>query len=198
MFSKVLVANRGEIACRVIRALRELGIGAVAVASEADAGAKHVRLADEVRILGPAPSAQSYLRVDKIIQACKETGAQAIHPGYGFLSESELLRNACDEAGIVFIGPSAEAMRAMGEKTRARTAMKAAGVPIVPGTTEASPSGEAALPVAREVGFPVMLKAASGGGGKGMRLVHDESDFIQSFNSCSREALSAFGDGSVY
>ena len=145
LFTKVLVANRGEIACRVIRALHEMGIQAVAVASEADAHAKHVRMADDFRVIGPAPSAQSYLRIDHIITAAKETGAQAIHPGYGFLSESELMRNACDEAGLTFIGPSAQAMYAMGNKTRAREKMKAAGVPIVPGATSASATAEEGL-----------------------------------------------------
>ena len=198
MFSKVLVANRGEIACRVIRSLRELGIATVAVASEADRAAKHVRLADEVRIIGPAASNESYLRADRIIAAAVETGAQAIHPGYGFLSESEALVKACAAAGITFVGPSSEAMRVMGEKTSARRAMTAAGVPVVPGTTEASPNGEAALPIAREIGFPIMLKAAAGGGGKGMRLALSEEGFVESFDACSREARSAFGDGSVY
>jgi len=198
MFSKVLVANRGEIACRVIRALRELGIEAVAVCSEADARALHVRMADEVRVLGPAASSESYLRVDKIIAAAVETGAEAIHAGYGFLSESETLRAACDEAGITMIGPPSEAIRAMGIKTTARQRMEAAGVPIVPGNTEAIPTGLEALPVAREIGFPVLLKAAAGGGGKGMRLVEAEAGFVDAFDACSREAVAAFGDGSVY
>ncbi|MBT9558661.1 MAG: acetyl-CoA carboxylase biotin carboxylase subunit [Myxococcales bacterium] len=198
MFRRVLIANRGEIACRVIRSLRELGISPVAVASEADARAKHVRLADQVVILGPAASRESYLRADRIIDACKQTGAEAIHPGYGFLSESEVLRDACDAAGIVFIGPTSAAMAAMGNKTRARGVMQAAGVPIVPGATRAAKDGADVTAMAREVGFPVLLKAAAGGGGKGMRLVERESELVAAFESCSREAASAFGDGSVY
>lgn len=197
-FTKVLVANRGEIACRVIRALHEMGIEAVAVASEADAYAKHVRMADDFRIIGPAPSAQSYLRIDRIIEVAKETGAQAIHPGYGFLSESELMRDACDAADLTFIGPSAAAMYAMGNKTRAREKMKAAGVPIVPGATSASATAEDGLEVATAIGFPVLLKAAAGGGGKGMRLVTEQADFLGAFESCAREALNSFGDGDVY
>ena len=198
MFRKVLIANRGEIACRVIRTLRELGIGAVAVASEADARAKHVRMADEVRILGPAASRESYLRVDRLIAAAKETGAEAIHPGYGFLSESEVLRDACDAAGIVLIGPPSHALAVMGNKTRAREAMKNAGVPIVPGATRAARDTADIIEMAREIGYPVLLKAASGGGGKGMRLVEREADLAAAFESCTREAASAFSDSSVY
>ena len=198
MFKKVLIANRGEIACRVIRTLRELGISPVAVASEADARARHVRLADESRIIGPAASRESYLRADRIIEAALSTGAEAIHPGYGFLSESEALRDACDAAGIVFIGPPSHAMASMGNKTRAREVMAAAGVPIVPGTTRAAADGAEMLEMSRKIGFPVLLKAAAGGGGKGMRLVHAEADLVAAFESCTREASSAFGDGSVY
>ncbi len=197
-FKKVLVANRGEIACRVIRALHEMGIQAVAVASEADARAKHVRMADDYRVIGPAPSSESYLRVERIIEVAKETGAEAIHPGYGFLSESEVMRDACDAAGVTFIGPSSAAMYAMGNKTRAREKMQDAGVPIVPGATSASATASEALEVARSIGFPVLLKASAGGGGKGMRLVHEEAEFTEAFQSCSREALGSFGDGDVY
>ena len=198
MFHKVLVANRGEIACRVIRALRELGIAAVAVHSDADAVAKHVRMADEAVAIGPAPSTESYLLPERIIEAARRTGAQAIHPGYGFLSESDALRRACDESGIVFIGPTVEAMRVMGNKTAAREAMRAAGVPIVPGTVEAITDVGAALAEAADIGFPILLKAAAGGGGKGMRLVDAPEDFADAFETCSRVASSAFGDGSVY
>jgi acetyl-CoA carboxylase biotin carboxylase subunit len=198
MFTKVLIANRGEIACRVIRALRELQVASVAVHSEADARSKHVRMADEAILIGPAPSAQSYLLVDKIMEAAHRTGAQAIHPGYGFLSESELLRDGCEDAGLVFIGPSSHAMREMGAKTRARQVMQAAGVPIVPGSTEASANGQEGLTVAHGIGFPVLLKASAGGGGKGMRLVETPDAFVEAFDACSREALAAFGDGAVY
>ena len=198
MFDKVLVANRGEIACRVIRGLREMGIRSVAVCSEADGRAKHVRLADEVRVIGPAASRESYLVVEKIIEAARITGAQAVHPGYGFLSENELFREACDAEGIAFIGPTAAAMRLMGSKTAARQTMEAAGVPIVPGTTKAITSVDAALGTARGIGFPVLLKAAAGGGGKGMRLVHEPQHFASAYETCHREAVSAFGDGTVY
>jgi acetyl-CoA carboxylase biotin carboxylase subunit len=198
MFEKVLVANRGEIACRVIRALNELGIQSVAVCSEADVHAKHVRMANEFRLIGPAESQKSYLVVERLIEAARQTGAQAIHPGYGFLSESAVFRNACDEAGITFIGPPAEAMEAMGLKTRAREAMSAAGVPIVPGTVRAMSSASEGLAEAEEIGFPVMLKASAGGGGKGMRLVENADGFEAAFDACTREARAAFGDGAVY
>ncbi|MFT5430129.1 MAG: acetyl-CoA carboxylase biotin carboxylase subunit [Myxococcota bacterium] len=198
MFTKVLIANRGEIACRVIRALRELQVASVAVHSEADARSKHVRMADEAVLIGPAPSAESYLLVDKIMAAAHRTGAQAIHPGYGFLSESVLLRDGCEAAGLTFIGPSSHAMREMGAKTRARQVMQAAGVPIVPGSTEASANGQEGLAVANAIGFPVLLKASAGGGGKGMRLVETPDAFVEAFDACSREALASFGDGAVY
>src|SRR3954470_16700812 len=176
MFSKVLIANRGEIALRVIRACREMGIASVAVYSDADAHAAHVREADEAVRIGPPPSAESYLKGDVIIAAAKQTGAEAIHPGYGFLSEREWFARAVRDAGLVFVGPPAEAIAAMGSKTAARTLATKAGVPIVPGTTEGLTDAAHALRVAKEFGFPVLLKAAAGGGGKGMRVVREPKE----------------------
>ncbi|QDG50666.1 acetyl-CoA carboxylase biotin carboxylase subunit [Persicimonas caeni] len=198
MFEKVLVANRGEIAVRVIRSLREMGIASVAVFSEADREALHVRLADEAYCVGPASSNESYLRIDKILEVVEKSGAQAIHPGYGFLSENADFARACDEAGVVFIGPKPYAIEAMGEKTRARTLMEKAGVPLVPGTEDAIEDAEEALEIAKEMGFPVLVKASAGGGGKGMRRVDRAEDFIASFEGARREALSAFGNGDVF
>lgn len=198
MFKKVLVANRGEIAVRVMRSLKELGITCVAVFSEADRQALHVRVADEAYCIGPAPSAESYLRIDKIIEVAKASGAEAIHPGYGFLSERAPFARACKEAGIVFIGPPPEAIDAMGSKTQARKIMEQAGVPLVPGTKDAIEDPQEALEFAKKAGFPVLVKAAAGGGGKGMRRVDREEDFVAAFEGAKREALSAFGDGDVY
>jgi acetyl-CoA carboxylase biotin carboxylase subunit len=198
MFTKVLVANRGEIAVRVMRSLREMGIASVAVYSEADRRALHVRLADEAYCVGPAASAESYLRVEKILEVARQSGAQAIHPGYGFLSENADFARACEEAGIVFIGPRPKAIVAMGEKTRARTLMQEAGVPLVPGTKDAIEDAVEALKVAEDMGFPVLVKAAAGGGGKGMRRVDRAEDFVSSFEGARREALSSFGNGDVY
>src|SRR5580692_11206180 len=168
-FRKVLVANRGEIAVRVTRTLREMGIGAVAVYSEADRASLHTRLADEAYPIGPAPASESYLRIDKIVDTARRARCDAIHPGYGFLSENPALPEACEAAGIAFIGPPASAMRAMGSKTAARDRMAAAGVPIVPGAR--CETAAEAVAAATQIGFPVMLKASAGGGGKGMRLV---------------------------
>ena len=165
MFHKILIANRGEIAVRVMRACREMGIRAVAVFSEADRKSLHVLKADEAYPIGPAPATESYLRIDKIIEAARQSGAEAIHPGYGFLAENENLARACDEAGIVFIGPSASAMELMGSKTRARQAMQAAGVPVVPGTTSSVPTLDEVLRLAESFGYPIMVKAVAGGGG---------------------------------
>ena len=198
MFDKVLVANRGEIAVRVMRSLGEMGIETVAVYSEADRQALHVRLADEAYCVGPASSNESYLRIDKILEVADKSGAQAIHPGYGFLSENAEFARACKQAGVVFIGPLAKSIDAMGEKTRARTLMKEAGVPLVPGTEDAIEDPQEALEVAREMGFPVLAKAAAGGGGKGMRRVDSEADFVAAFEGARREALSSFGNGDVY
>ncbi|MFL6286287.1 MAG: acetyl-CoA carboxylase biotin carboxylase subunit [Pyrinomonadaceae bacterium] len=198
MFKKILIANRGEIAVRVIRACREMEIAAVAVYSEADAAALHVRLADEAYLLGPAPSSESYLRVERVIEAALRSGAEAIHPGYGFLAENAGFARAVAEAGLVFIGPTPEAMELMGSKTSARRAAISAGAPVVPGTTEALTSVEDARETAARVGYPVMLKAAAGGGGKGMRLVSEESELASAFDTARSEAGSAFGDESVY
>ena len=198
MFSKVLVANRGEIALRVIRACRELGVRTVAVYSEADARAPHVREADEAVLLGPAPSSESYLKGDLIIEVAKRTGAEAIHPGYGFLSEREWFARAVRDAGLVWIGPPAEAIAAMGSKTAARTLAIAAGTPVVPGTTTALRDADEAAEVADRFGYPVLLKAAAGGGGKGMRVVHKREELAAALQSAQREAKNAFGDDAVY
>jgi acetyl-CoA carboxylase, biotin carboxylase subunit len=198
VFRKVLVANRGEIALRVIRACQELGVKTVAVYSEADVRAPHVREADEAVLLGPPPSTESYLRGDKIIEAAKLTGADAIHPGYGFLSEREWFALAVRDAGLVWIGPPAEAIAAMGSKTAARTLAIANGVPIVPGTTEPFENAKEAAKVAEKFGYPVLLKAAAGGGGKGMRVVTSPKDLAGSLEAARREAKSAFGDDAVY
>jgi len=196
MFRKVLIANRGEIAVRVIRALREMGIASVAVYSDADRSALHVRMADEAWPIGPAPSSESYLVIDRILEACKKSGAEAVHPGYGFLSENAAFAQACADAGVVFIGPPAEAMTAMGNKTAARAKMLAANVPVVPGAQADSDKGLTSA--AKELGYPVMLKAASGGGGKGMRLVHREEDLLGAYARAQSEARSSFGDDTVY
>jgi acetyl-CoA carboxylase biotin carboxylase subunit len=198
MFSKVLIANRGEIALRVIRACHELGIRAVAIYSDADARAPHVRAADEAVHIGPAPSAESYLKGDRIVDAALRVGAEAIHPGYGFLSEREWFARAVRDAGLVFIGPPPEAIAAMGSKTAARQLAIAAGVPVVPGTTEPLRDEADARAVAERFGYPVLLKAAAGGGGKGMRVVRDPSSLGSSLETARREAKAAFGDDAVY
>jgi len=198
MFKKVLIANRGEIAVRIIRAARELGIATVAVHSEVDALAPHVLLADEAVEIGPAPSAESYLRIDRLIEAARSTGAEAIHPGYGFLAERAEFADAVEAAGLVFIGPTGDTIRSMGDKTAARRRMQEAEVPIVPGIVDAAKDAASARAAADEIGFPVLLKAAAGGGGKGMRVVEDPERLEAAFEGASREALAAFGDGSVY
>ena len=198
MFGRVLVANRGEIAVRIIRALREMKIRSIAVFSDADRGALHVRMADEAEHIGPAPSADSYLRVDRILEAARKHGAEAIHPGYGFLSENAGFAAACAEAGIVFIGPSAESIRRLGSKTAARILAKQAGAPVVPGSEEAATNIEQARALARQIGYPVLLKAAAGGGGKGMRFVSEESHLESSIRDASSEAERAFQNGEIY
>ena len=198
MFEKVLIANRGEIALRIIRACHELGIRTVAVYSDADARAPHVREADEAVNIGPPPSAKSYLLGDTIIDVAKRYGAQAVHPGYGFLSEREWFARAVRDAGLVWVGPPAEAIAAMGSKTSARTLAVAHGVPVVPGTTEALLDANAAREIAKHYGYPVLLKAAAGGGGKGMRVVREEKELEASLDAARREAKNAFGDDAVY
>ncbi len=198
MLKRVLVANRGEIALRVIRACEELGIESVAVYSEADYRSAHVLAADRAVLLGPAPAAESYLRIDRLVDVAREMECDAVHPGYGFLAERAPFARAVEEAGLIFIGPPPTAIEAMGDKTRARQAMIAAGVPVVPGTAEALADGAEAERAAAEVGYPVMLKASAGGGGKGMRVVREPKDLVASFEAASREATAAFGDGRVY
>ncbi|THF64024.1 acetyl/propionyl/methylcrotonyl-CoA carboxylase subunit alpha [Pseudothauera nasutitermitis] len=197
MFEKILIANRGEIACRVIKTARRMGIRTVAVYSEADADARHVRLADEAVLIGPAAARESYLVIERIIAAAKATGAQAIHPGYGFLSENEAFCHACDEAGIVFIGPPVSAIRAMGSKSEAKKLMEAAGVPLTPGYHGDDQDPARLQREADAIGYPVLIKAAAGGGGKGMRLVEKGADFPDALASCKREAASSFGDDHV-
>src|SRR5437870_1389731 len=198
MFKKILIANRGEIAVRVIRACHELGIKAVAVYSEVDRASLHVLKADEAHHIGAAAASESYLDIRKIIDVAKRTGAQAIHPGYGFLSENAKFAQTCAEAGVKFIGPNAAAMELMGSKTRARQQMEKAGVPCVPGTSRGLESFGQAERVAEEIGYPLMLKAAAGGGGKGMRLVRSREELKPALESAKSEALRAFGDSEVY
>jgi acetyl-CoA/propionyl-CoA carboxylase biotin carboxyl carrier protein len=199
MFSKVLVANRGEIAIRVFRALRELGVASVAVYSEADRDALHARSADEAYLLGGAAPSESYLNVERILAVCKESGAEAVHPGYGFLAENAAFAQALEDAGIVFIGPPASAIEAMGSKTRARELMSKAGVPIVPGTTETVDTVEEARRIAAdEIGYPVAVKAAGGGGGKGFRVALSEDEIEKAFEGASREGDKFFSDPTVY
>jgi len=198
MFEKVLIANRGEIAIRVIRALKEMGIGAVAVYSEADRDARHVREADEAYLLGPAVPAESYLNVARILEVAAESGADAIHPGYGFLAENAPFARAIGEARITWIGPPADAIEAMGSKTRAREIMQGAGVPIVPGATEPSATVEDAAELAAEIGYPVACKAAGGGGGKGFRVAVGPDDLADAFDGAAREGEKFFGDATVY
>jgi acetyl-CoA carboxylase biotin carboxylase subunit len=199
LFNKVLIANRGEIAVRVIRTCRELGLGTVAVFSEADRQALHVRFADEAYLLGPAPSRDSYLRADKIIEIAKECGAQAIHPGYGFLAERADFAQDCINAGLTFIGPKPSSIAAMGDKTVARKTVARAGVPVVPGTEgEGYLSNDELLAVAPEIGFPLLIKATAGGGGKGMREVRSIEEMPGLLEAARREAEASFGDGNVY
>jgi acetyl-CoA carboxylase biotin carboxylase subunit len=198
MFRKVLIANRGEIALRVIRACRELGVRTVAVYSEADRESLHVRFADDDICIGPPPSRLSYLRIPALIAAAEVTGADAIHPGYGFLAENAEFADTCAASNIAFIGPTGDQIRAMGDKASARRLAKEAGVPTVPGSPGVMASAEEALPVAEEIGFPVIIKATAGGGGKGMRIARDADEFPQLFSLAQNEALSAFGNGEVY
>jgi propionyl-CoA carboxylase alpha chain len=198
VFQKILIANRGEIACRVIRTARAMGIATVAVYSDADASAPHVRLADESVRLGPAPAAESYLKAELILAAAKATGADAIHPGYGFLSERESFAKACAEAGVAFIGPPPNAIAAMGDKIESKKLAKAAGVNVVPGYLGEIADTEEAVRIAADIGFPVMMKASAGGGGKGMRLAWSEADVREGFEATKREGLASFGDDRVF
>jgi acetyl-CoA carboxylase biotin carboxylase subunit len=198
MFKKILIANRGEIAVRVIRACREMGITSVAVFSDVDRASLHVLKADEAYPIGPAAASESYLNFSKILEVARLSGADAIHPGYGFLSENAKFAQACSDASLKFIGPTAAAMDAMGSKTRARQAMEKAGIPFVPGTSRGLDSLEQAAQVAEKIGYPIMLKAAAGGGGKGMRLVHQREDLASALEGARSEAQRAFGNGEVY
>ena len=197
MFTKILIANRGEIACRVAATARRMGIHTVAVYSEADANAKHVAVCDEAVLIGPAPAKESYLCGDKIIAVALATGAQAIHPGYGFLSENADFADACHAAGLVFIGPPASAMRAMGSKSAAKSLMEKANVPLVPGYHGENQDADFLHGQADKIGYPVLLKASAGGGGKGMRVIENSADFKAALASCKREAISSFGDDKV-
>ena len=197
-FNKILIANRGEIAVRIIRACHEMGIGTVAVYSDVDRTALHVRFAHEAYHIGPSPSTESYLRIDRILDAAHRSGAQAIHPGYGFLAENAEFSRACREAGIVFIGPPPEAMEAVGDKVRARELMTRAGVPVVPGTPPLDGDVGRAAKAAKKIGYPVLLKAAAGGGGKGMRIVREERELSSLLDQARGEAASAFGNDTVF
>src|SRR5579883_2461649 len=198
MFSKILIANRGEIACRVIRTARRMGIKTVAVYSDADADALHVRESDEAVRIGPAASAESYLRIDRMIEACRQTGAEAVHPGYGFLSEKAAFAEALAEAGIVFIGPPVRAIGAMGDKIESKKLASAAGVSTVPGYLDVIPDAAAAVKIARDIGYPVMIKASAGGGGKGMRIACNDAETREGFRSATNEARSSFADDRVF
>ncbi|MHB8057829.1 MAG: acetyl-CoA carboxylase biotin carboxylase subunit [Desulfuromonadaceae bacterium] len=198
MFHKVLIANRGEIAVRIIRACKELGIKTVAVYSQADIHSLHVKLADESVCIGPAPSALSYLNINAIISAAELTDSEAIHPGYGFLSENAKFAEVCEKCGITFIGPTAESMRIMGDKISARQAVIKQGVPILPGTKDGVNSVEEAVKVAKEIGFPVIIKATAGGGGRGMKIVHSQATLPNAFATARAEAQSGFGNPEVY
>ena len=197
-FQKVLIVNRGEIAVRIIRACRELGLQSVAVYSDVDRDALHVRMADEAYHIGPSVAAQSYLNIPTLLEVARRSGAQAVHPGYGFLSENAAFVEACQQQGLIFVGPSAQAQRAVGEKTSARRAAQAADVPIVPGAMSDVQNDEDAQEIAARLGYPILLKAAAGGGGKGIRFVSEPRDLLSSLRTARSEATSAFGDGSVY
>ncbi len=198
MIKKVLIANRGEIAMRVIRSCKDMGIQTVAVFSEADRSSLHVRYSDEAYFIGPSPSSESYLNMDRIFEAAKKSGADAIHPGYGFLSENAVFSDRCKKEGIIFIGPSSEVISVMGDKISARKKMMKSGVPVVPGTNQNLGDDESALKIVKEIGLPVMLKASAGGGGKGMRLVKTEDEILSGLRAARSEAKAAFGDDTVY
>jgi propionyl-CoA carboxylase alpha chain len=198
MFKKILIANRGEIACRVMKTAKKMGIKTVAVYSEADKEARHVQMADEAVCIGPAPSRESYLVMDRIIQACKDTGAQAVHPGYGFLSENEQFARRCEEEGIVFIGPKYQSIAAMGDKIASKKLASEAKVNTIPGFNEAIEKAEDAVKIAQGIGYPVMIKASAGGGGKGLRVAFNDKEAFEGFTACRTEALNSFGDDRVF
>src|SRR6516225_10144608 len=197
MFKKILIANRGEIACRIIRTAHRMGIATVAVYSEADAEALHVRMADEAVGIGPAPSAESYLDIARIVEACRQSRAEAAHPGYGFLSENPTFARALTKAGITFIGPGPEAIAAMGDKIESKKLARDAGVSSVPGHLDVIPDAENAVAIARDVGYPVMIKASAGGGGKGMRIAANDAEVRDGFRSAASEAKSSFADDRI-
>jgi propionyl-CoA carboxylase alpha chain len=198
MFKKILIANRGEIACRVIKSARKMGIKTVAVYSESDKDAMHVEMADEAVCIGPAPSKESYLLAEKIIAACKETGAEAVHPGYGFLSENEAFSRTLEEQGIVFIGPKHYSVAAMGDKIASKKLALAAKVNVIPGYNDAIDTPEQAVKIAQGIGYPVMIKASAGGGGKGLRVAFNDKEAFEGFASCRNEARNSFGDDRVF
>ena len=197
MFNKILIANRGEIACRVIRSAKKLGIATVAVYSDADTNSQHVKLADEAIYIGESPASQSYLQADRIIQAALDTGAEAIHPGYGFLSENDKFAEACEKNNITFIGPPVAAILAMGLKATSKALMEKAGVPLTPGYHGTNQDADFLKQQADDIGYPVLIKASAGGGGKGMRLVERSDDFLSALASCKSEAKSSFGNDDV-
>ena len=198
MFKKILIANRGEIACRVMKSAKKMGIKTVAVYSEADKEARHVQMADEAVCIGPAPSRESYLLMERIIQACKDTGAQAVHPGYGFLSENEQFAKRCEEEGIVFIGPKHQSIAAMGDKIASKKLALAAQVNTIPGHNEAIPTTDEAVKIAQGIGYPVMIKASAGGGGKGLRVAFNDKEAAEGFVACKTEAMNSFGDDRIF
>ena len=198
MFKKILIANRGEIACRIIKTARRMGVKCVAVYSEADKDALHVEMADEAVLIGPPPAAQSYLSIERIVAACRQTGAEAVHPGYGFLSERAAFPRALAEAGVVFVGPNAAAIEAMGDKIESKKFANAAKVSTVPGFLGVIESSAHAAKIADEIGYPVMIKASAGGGGKGMRIAHSKAEVAEGFARAKSEAKSSFGDDRVF
>ena len=198
MFKKILIANRGEIACRVIRTAQRMGIATVAVYSDADAEALHVRMADEAVPIGPAPSVESYLKIERIVEACRMTGAEAVHPGYGFLSENAAFATDLAKAGVAFIGPGPEAIAAMGDKIQSKKLARDAGVSSVPGHLDVIPDADSAVGVARDIGYPVMIKASAGGGGKGMRIAASDEETREGFRSAASEAKSSFAEDRIF
>src|SRR6516164_8991262 len=198
VFKKILIANRGEIACRIIRTAQRMGIATVGIYSEADADALHVQMADEAVPIGPPPSTESYLKIERIIDACRATGAEAVHPGYGFLSENPAFARALAKAGVTFIGPGPEAIAAMGDKIESKKLARDAGVSSVPGHLDVIPDAEAAVAIACDIGYPVMIKASAGGGGKGMRIALSDAEVGEGFRSAASEAKSSFADARIF